>query len=122
MSGSVRAWGERDDVQRAVELSVTAAMQPVAVGVAGAGRDGRGAGVAGEVPVGRKRSPPAVWPMMIAAVTVPQPGWARSCGACASARVSSSASSSRSSRPISLTRRSSCLATLSRGEAESCAS
>ena len=46
--------GERDDVDRAVELAVPAAVQSVALGVAAAGRDGSGAGVSGEVPVGRE--------------------------------------------------------------------
>jgi hypothetical protein len=39
---------QRDDVDRAVELSVAAAVQSVADGVAGGGRDRRGAGVSGE--------------------------------------------------------------------------
>jgi hypothetical protein len=46
--------GERDDVQRAVELTVTAAVQPVALGVAGAGWDRSGTGVAREARVGRE--------------------------------------------------------------------
>ena len=50
------------------------------------------------------RLAPAVWPMMIAAVTVPQPCWSSSCGAWASIRLLSSASSSRSSLAISLIR------------------
>jgi hypothetical protein len=49
------------------------------------------------------------------AVTVPQPGWASSCEACASISVSSSARRSRSSRPISVIRRSSARATRSCG-------
>ncbi len=49
-----------------------------------------------------KRWAPAVWPMMIAAVTGPQPGWASSWGQCASIRVVSSENSSRSSQTISL--------------------
>ena len=44
--------GERDDVERPVELAVPAAVQPVALGVAGAGRDRGGAGVSGEAGVG----------------------------------------------------------------------
>jgi hypothetical protein len=43
---------KRDDVDRAVELAVSAAVQPVALSVAAGGGDRGGAGVAGEVPVG----------------------------------------------------------------------
>jgi hypothetical protein len=46
--------GERDDVERAVELAIAAAVQPVAFGVAGAGGDRGGAGVSREARVGRK--------------------------------------------------------------------
>ena len=46
--------GERDDVDRAVELAVTAAVEPVAFGVAGAGGDRGGAGVPREARVGRE--------------------------------------------------------------------
>jgi hypothetical protein len=46
--------GERDDVQRAVELAVAAAVSPVACGVARAGGDWGGAGVAREARVGRE--------------------------------------------------------------------
>ena len=46
--------GERDDVDRAVELAVAASVQSVALGVPTAGRDGSGAGVPGEVSVGRE--------------------------------------------------------------------
>ena len=54
--------------------------------------------------------------MMIAAVTIPQPGWASSWGACASIRPVSSVSSWRSSRPISVIRLNSRLVTCSRGD------
>ena len=63
-----------------------------------------------------KRCAPAVWPMMIAAVMVPQPGWASSWGACASIRLPSSANSSRCARPISAIRLSSRRVTRSRGD------
>jgi hypothetical protein len=39
---------QRDDVDRAVQLSVTAAVQAVADRFAGVGRDRRGAGMSGE--------------------------------------------------------------------------
>ena len=53
--GGVSAgFGERDDVEGAVELAVAAAVQSVAFGVAGAGGDRGGAGVAGEARVGRE--------------------------------------------------------------------
>jgi len=90
--------GERDDVQGAVELAVAAAVQAVALGVAGAGGNRCSAGVASEARVGREPFGAAVWPMMIAAVMVPQPCSASSCGQCASISALTSASSSPSSR------------------------
>ncbi len=58
--------GERNDVDRAVELAIPAAVQAVALGFAAAGGDRGGAGVTGEVPVGREVNRPGVvgdfWP------------------------------------------------------------
>ena len=54
-SGRVGACaGEGDDVDRAVELAVAAAVQPVALSVTGAGGDWGGAGVPREARVGRE--------------------------------------------------------------------
>ena len=46
--------GEGDDVNRAVEVAVAAVVQPVALGIAGAGRDRGRAGVPREARVGRE--------------------------------------------------------------------
>jgi hypothetical protein len=50
---SLRA-ADGDDVDRAVELAITAAVQPVTLGLARAGGDWCGSGMPGEVPVGRE--------------------------------------------------------------------
>src|SRR5579875_2242122 len=45
-------FGNRDAMEGTVELTVPAAVQPHPIASAGAGRDRRGTGLAGEVPVG----------------------------------------------------------------------
>ena len=54
MAGSVLGSGDRDDVQRAVELAVAAAVEPVLRGVGRGAPDRRGAGLQREARVGRE--------------------------------------------------------------------
>ena len=73
--------GDGDAVDGGVDLAVAAAVEPMAVGVAGADRDRRDAAGAGEFGVAGERWAPAISPISLPAVSGPKPGSASSCGA-----------------------------------------
>ena len=91
---------QRDDVDRPVELAVTAAVQSVADRFAGVGRDRGGAGVPGEARVGWEPFGAGGVADDVAAVIGPQPCSFSSAGHWALISAVSSERSSRSSRVI----------------------
>ena len=73
--------GDGDAVDGGVDLAVAAAIESVAVGLAGTDGDRRDAGGSSELGVVANRSAPAISPTSLAAVKGPKPGSESSCGA-----------------------------------------
>jgi hypothetical protein len=104
--GVQAAAGDRDDVQRAVELAVAATVEAMAVVAPGGHRDRCDSSDPCEVWSLAKRSAPGVCPIRIAAQSGPQPVSASSSGRWTRIRARSSrlsASASRVSTSIRLT-------------------
>ena len=91
--GVAASAGDGDAMDRRVELAVAAAVEAVAVGLAGADRDRCESGGAGELASLAKRPAPAISPTSLAAVGGPNPGSESSCGAILATRSAISASS-----------------------------
>jgi hypothetical protein len=91
--GVVASFVEHEAIERAVELAVAAGVQAVAVGASGDAGIGAAADSRASLASLAKRPMPAISPISLAAVSVPQPGSAASRGA----KVATSAASSCSS-------------------------
>ena len=98
MSGSCADAGDGDHVQGAVELAVTAAVQAVAVAVAGGGWDRSGAGLARELSVGGEAFGAGGAPDQGRGDERSAAGFGSSCGRCARTRARSSRCSASASR------------------------
>jgi hypothetical protein len=75
------ALGDRDPVEGAVELAVAAAVEPVALVLAGVGVERLDASVAGELASDLKQSMDPISQISLDAVSAAQPGSSNSCGA-----------------------------------------